>query len=59
MNFFNRVSAVTGDQVNQAFSDAMAYVAGGIWTIISPYVAAGIILWLLIVGAKAISGRRR
>lgn len=53
------VPAVTGDQVNQAFGDAMAYVAGGIWTIISPYVAAAIILWLLIVAAKAISGRRR
>lgn len=53
------VQTVTGDQVNQAFGDAMAYVAGGIWTIVSPYLAAAIILWLLIVGAKAISGRRR
>jgi len=59
MNIFSNVPAVTADEVNQAFTDGLGHIANGVWEIISPFAAAAVILWLLALGIKAMSGRRR
>lgn len=49
------------DAVNHSFSQAIGMVFQGAWDIVAPFVAAAVILGLLILGIKAIvkdKGRR-
>ena len=59
MSVFNGVPAVTGDQVNQAFGDAVASIAGGIWQIVSPFLAAVVVLFVVGLFVRSLVSKRR
>lgn len=55
------VPTITGEEVNQQFSDGMATVFSGIWSIIAPFVGAGFVLFLILLAIRhlASGGRGR
>ena len=52
------VPTITGEEVNQQFSYGMAMVFSGIWSIIGPFVAAGVVLLIILVGVSKFVGSK-
>lgn len=48
----------TADQINQNFSSGMMMVFQGVWDILGPFVAAGFVLFLIILGVRHIAGNK-
>lgn len=53
------VPAATADEMQQKFSDGLGQVLDGVWQIAAPYVAMGVVLFIIIVAAKKFAGRQR
>ena len=43
------VPTITGDEVNQQFSDGMATVFSGVWDIIAPFAGAAVVLFAIFI----------
>ncbi len=53
------VPAVTADEVTHSFSDGIFTVFKGAWDILAPFAGAALVLFLLVLGVRAIVAKRR
>jgi hypothetical protein len=57
MNFM--IPAVTADEVTNGFSDALFDIFDGAWNIVAPFAGATLVIFLIILLLRHITGRRR
>lgn len=57
MNFM--IPAVTADDVTTGFSDAIFTVVSGAWAIVAPFAGGALVLFLLVLGLRAVVSKRR
>jgi hypothetical protein len=53
------VPAVTADEVTHSFSDGIFAVFSGAWAIVAPFAGAALVLFLLVLGLRAVVSKRR